>query len=201
MDAESERSEAASVEALLGAKPGRSKWRRFGRWALTLFLVAAGFGAYRLWWSGDGATQAPRYVTEPVVRRTLRVNVVANGTLAPTRSVNVGSELSGTVASVLVDLNDRVQKGQLLVALDTSRLRDQISRARAALASAEAKVAQAAATVGEARSSLARMNEVWRLSAGKVPSATELDSARAKLARALADERAARAAVSDGARH
>ena len=37
----------------------------------------------------------------------------ANGTLQPTRSVNLGSELSGTVARVLVDVNDRVKKGDV----------------------------------------------------------------------------------------
>jgi HlyD family secretion protein len=136
-------------------------------------------------------------VTEPVARGDLTVTVTANGTLQPTRSVNVGSELSGTVVRVLVDINDRVRKGQVLVELDTAKLNDQISRSRATLASSEAKVAQSAATVKEARSNLARMQEVQRLSGGKVPSQAELETAQATLDRALAEEVAARAAVAD----
>jgi HlyD family secretion protein len=101
------------------------------------------------------------------------------------------------VARVFVDINDRVTKGQVLVELDTSKLRDQMARSRAALASAEARVAQAAATVKEARANLARMEEVSRLSGGRVPSATEFDTARANADRAIADENAARAEVAD----
>jgi len=100
-------------------------------------------------------------------------------------------------AKVLVDINDRVEKGQVLVELDTTKLRDQMARSRATLASAEAQVAQAAATLKEARANLARMDEVSRLSGGRVPSATEFDSARANAERAAADEAAARAKVAD----
>jgi HlyD family secretion protein len=96
-----------------------------------------------------------------------------------------------------VDVNDKVKQGQVLVALDTAKLRDQILRSQATLASAQGKVAQLAATVGEARASLARLEEVARLSGGKVPSQAELDSGRATLARALADDSSARAGVKD----
>ena len=85
----------------------------------------------------------------------------------------------------------------MLVELDTAKLRDQILRSRAALAAAKAKVAQTVATVKEARASLARLEEVARLSGGKVPSKAELDSGRATLDRAVADEASARASVSD----
>jgi HlyD family secretion protein len=63
------------------------------------------------------AQQAPRYITEPLARGDLALTVSADGTLEPTRSVNIGSELSGTVAQVLVDVNDRVRKGQVMVEL------------------------------------------------------------------------------------
>jgi hypothetical protein len=96
--------------------------------------------------------------------------------LQPTRLVNIGSELSGTVLRVLVDVNDRVKKGQVLVELDTAKLTDQVTRSRAALAAAQAQLLQANATVKETKANLARLEEVARLSGGKVPSATELDS-------------------------
>ena len=94
---------------------------------------------------------------------------------------------------MLVDVNDRVKKGQVLVELDTAKLRDQIPRSRATLAAANAKVAQTVATVKEAQATSARFEEVARLSGGKVPSQTELDTARATLERARADEASARA--------
>lgn len=71
---------------------------------------------------------------------------------------------------VLVDVNDSVKKGQVLVELDTAKLSDQVARSRAALSSALAKVSQSVATVKEAQGNLARLQEVARLSGGKVPS-------------------------------
>jgi len=190
-------SAAASLQELLGADAPSPWWKRKTTWLLAMLLLAA-LAAGLLWRGrGNDAAAQPSYQTEPVQRGTLDVKVVANGTLAPTLTVNVGSELSGTVARVFVDINDRVAKGQVLVELDTSKLRDQMARSRATLASAEARVAQAAATLKEARANLARMEEVSRLSAGRVPSATEFDTTRANLDRAAADEDAARAAVAD----
>ena len=49
----------------------------------------------------------------------------------------------------------------------------------------------------EARAAFGRLQEVKRLSGGKVPSAAELDSGSATLDRALADEASARASVQD----
>lgn len=186
--------DAATLSTLLGETPARPWWKRRLPWlgAAALLLVAAGFA----WWqSGQRAAAAPSYVTEPVQRGTLNVTVSADGTLQPTRSVNIGSELSGTVARVFVDVNDRVKKGQVLVELDTAKLRDQIARSRAALASAQAGVAQAVATLKEAQANLARLEEVQKLSGGKVPAPTEIDTARAALDRARAAEASARASV------
>ena len=70
---------------------------------------------------GSRPRAAPSYVTEAVTRGNLSITVTANGTLQPTRSVSIGSELSGTVTRVLVDVNDRVKKGQVLVELDTAK--------------------------------------------------------------------------------
>ncbi len=173
-----------------------SWWRRPKLLVVGGVLVLAGLGL--LIWSGDrNASQVPRYETAAVERGNITLTVTADGTLEPTRSVAIGSELSGTVSRVLVDVNDRVTRGQVLVELDTSKLSDQILRSRATLAAANAQVAQAAATGKEARSNLARLEEVSKLSGGKVPSAAELDTARATLDRALADEASARANVAD----
>ena len=188
----------AGLDELLGDAAARHWWRRPRWWLLLAVLLVLGVAALLIGQRRSAQAQrGPHFQTEPVQRGTLDVKVVANGTLAPTLTVNVGSELSGTVAKVLADINDPVKKGQVLVELDTSKLRDQIARSRATLASAEAKVAQAAATLKEARANLARMEEVSRLSGGRVPSATEFDTARANADRALADEAAARSAVAD----
>jgi HlyD family secretion protein len=62
---------------------------------------------------------------------------------------------------------------------------------------ARAKLAQTDATSAEARAALGRLEEVSRLSGGKVPSKAELDGGRATLARAIADNASAQAGISD----
>jgi HlyD family secretion protein len=187
---------ARDVQNLLGTEHPRPWWRRPAVWTGVLVLLAAAAAGWA-WMQQRRATQAPQYVAEEVRRGAITLNVSATGTLQPTRSVNIGSELSGTVRQVLVDVNDRIKKGQVLVELDTAKLSAQVLRSRASLASAQARLAQAQATQREARASLGRLEEVARLSGGKVPSATELDAGRAALERALADEASARASVED----
>jgi HlyD family secretion protein len=185
---------AAPVEALLAEDRPVRWWRRPRWWVAMLLLAAAVAGG--LWWQGQSRQRAqPVYITEPIQRGDLTLTVSANGTLQPVRSVNIGSELSGTVREVLVDVNDRVQRGQVLVVLDTAKLQDQVNSARAALASAQAQVVQADASAREAQAQLARLEELARLSGGKMPSAAELDAARAALERAQAAQATARAAV------
>jgi HlyD family secretion protein len=172
----------------------RPRWKRPGTWA-ALAVAAAIVAGGLAWWRGQGEANAPRYVTEPVSRGDLALTVTANGTLQPTRSVSIGSELSGTVAEVMVDVNDRVKKGQVLVRLDTAKLNDQVQKSQAALQAAQAATDQATATTQEARVALARLEQAHRLSGGQLPAATELDTARATLAKAQAAEASAKAGV------
>jgi len=194
--ASTDRKPKTGLAALLDEPAARSWFRRPVIWAAAVLVLLVAGGIW-YWQIRQAANAAPTYSTQPVARGNLTLTVTANGTLQPTRSINIGSELSGTVLKVNVDVNDRIKKGQALVELDTAKLKDQILRARATLAAANAKVAQTAATVSEVNSNLARFEEVARLSGGKVPSKTELDSARAMAARAKADETSARAGVSD----
>lgn len=143
------------IAALLDEPATHAWYRRPALWAGVALLALAAAGLW--WWQQQRtADAAPSYTTQTVARGNLTLTVTANGTLQPTRAVNIGSELSGTVLKVNVDVNDRVKKGQVLVELDTAKLRDQILRSRAALAAANAKVAQSAATVKEAQASLGR---------------------------------------------
>jgi HlyD family secretion protein len=137
----------------------------------------------------------PRYKTEPAAMGRLVVKVSATGNLQPTNKVEVGSELSGIVVEVMVDDNDRVQKGQVLARLDLSKLKDAVARSRAALAAALAQEMQAKATAVEARAALERFRQAAELSGGKVPSKTEMATAEANQIRAEANLASARASI------
>lgn len=187
---------STDLKAMLDEAPAPVWWRRGMVWVTVGLVLLAGAGVY-FWQLRARSNAAPVFVTEAVNRGNLTLTVAANGTLQPTRSVSIGSELSGTVLRVLVDVNDKIKKGQVLVELDTAKLTDQVARSRALLGSATAKVAQTVATVKEAQGNLARLEEVARLSGGKVPSKAELDAGRATLERAQADELSARANVAE----
>ena len=188
-----EPSSTLGAASLLSATPPARRWWRSPRLWLALAALALALLALWFWNAAQQRQAAPVYQTEPLVRGTLTRSVTANGTLQPVRAVNIGSELSGTVRAVHVDINDRVRRGQVLIELDTERLQDQVRHGRAALAAAQAQVAlaqasqlEAEATLREAQAQLARLQEVQRLSGGKVPSAAELDTARAAAERAQA---------------
>jgi len=164
------------------------------RWLLLgVTLAALLAGSALLFGGGQGATG--EFITEEAVPGNLLVTASASGTLQPTKSIDVGSEQSGTLATVRVQENDVVKKGQLLAELDTAKLKDSVDKSRAGLAAAEAAVKQKQATVAEARAALTRMKQVAELSGGKVPAKTELETAEATLQRAVADEASARADV------
>ncbi|MDP4076370.1 efflux RND transporter periplasmic adaptor subunit [Acidovorax sp. A1169] len=186
----------ADLTELLGEPADPHWYRKPAIWlAVTAALVAAG-GVW--WWlSNRAAHAAPSYNTVPVGRGDISLTVTANGTVQPTRAITVGSELSGTVLKVNVDVNDSIKKGQVMAVLDTAKLRDQILRSQAMLAASRSKLAQTSATIDEARAALGRLEEVARLSGGKVPSKAEIDAGRATLARAVADNGSALAGISD----
>jgi HlyD family secretion protein len=179
------------IDEFLG-QPPRSRWRRWRKWIFIgvplLILLLMLSRCFR---------PAPpvHYATAPVQRQDLTVTVTATGNLAPTVQVNVGSEASGIVDKVYVSNNDRVVKGQPLAQLDLSRLRDALVQSQASLQAAVATVAQNRATVAQTKANLARVEEVYKISGGKVPSQTELDTARADYARAIANVAQAEAQV------
>jgi HlyD family secretion protein len=169
-----------SVARTLAMAPAR---RRSWRWPLVgvAVLVLAVLG----WqWFARGS-DAPNYKTAESFLGGLVVSVSATGTLQPLNSVDVGSELSGTIASVEVDFNDRVEPGQVLARLDREMLDARLVEARASLKAAQAKVKEAAATVTETRLALKRCEE---LVARQMCTASDLDKQRAAFARAEAAE-------------
>ncbi|MGC4013970.1 MAG: efflux RND transporter periplasmic adaptor subunit [Luteolibacter sp.] len=180
----------ATIVASAGKK---SRWR-YVIIGGVLILALGGAGTWyrhRL----DAQNAGPTYVTEPLKRGDISLEVTATGNLAPTNKVSVGSELSGTVLEVLVDRNDEVKKGEVVARLDTTKLMQTNASAKANLASSKAKVEQAEATAKESEANLGRLEELHQLSGGKTPSKAEMDTARATRDRGQADLEAAKAAA------
>jgi HlyD family secretion protein len=180
-----------SLDEFLGTKPAKP-WRKWAiRGAVALVLVILILLLARCFSGGD----QPNYSTRTARRGDLTVTVSATGNLKPINQVDVGSEQSGIMTHVYVDVNDRVSKGQKLAELDPSRLQDTVNQARAQVAASRAGVAQAQAQAALARATLARQENVFKVSGGRVPSKTELDSARATYEQAVATVQSALAQV------
>lgn len=180
-----------SIDDFLGAEQ-RPRWRRWAKFwvpALVVLLLLLLLGQCM------GGAGKPDYVTEDVVRRSLDVEVTATGNLRPTNQVDVGSETSGRVDAVYVDVNDRVTRGQVLARINTDVIDDQIKQASASLAASRAAQAQAQATLTLDTAQLSRLQEVSRLSGGKVPSRSEMEIAQANVARSKAGLASAQANV------
>jgi HlyD family secretion protein len=121
-------------------------------------IVAAtiGFGAYYT----TRAEPAPSLTTAPVTRGDI-VNVVsATGTLQAVTTVQVGSQISGTVESLHADYNSIVRKGQLLAKLDASSAATALDQARASLQNADAEVERLRVAKAAADAALARAREL-----------------------------------------
>jgi HlyD family secretion protein len=183
-----------ALSELLGSPPHGSRLARLGRWLAIGGILVALFAAGYAWFSRAG-TAAPQYRTAPVTRGDLVVNVTATGNLQPTNQVDVGSELSGTIESVRVDVNDKVKRGQVLARLDTTRLEHQVEDARGGLAAAQAQVRLATATVRETQLQFDRLKRMHAASKGTVPAQIDLDTAEAAWQRAVAAKSNAIAAV------
>ncbi|HEV8241532.1 MAG TPA: efflux RND transporter periplasmic adaptor subunit, partial [Thermoanaerobaculia bacterium] len=182
------------VEAQLGlgetsGSRTRRTWIRRGVWVLVALALLGGLA----WWRARGrAERAPKYVTAPVERGDLAVTVTATGTLSALDTVEVSSEVSGRVAEVLVDFNDRVRAGQTLAVLNPEQARARAQEAAAQVNAAAASLVRARATADESRRKLQRAQE---LSKAGLLSKDDLDTAQATARRADADVGSASAQV------
>jgi len=127
-------SRGLGVTGLLGKIP---LWSRFA--------AALLFGGGILAWVLLRSHASDALTTTPVTETTLVASVTASGTVNPQNLISVGTQVSGTIASIAVDYNSKVRRGEVLARLDPSTLQAQLSQAQAALAQAQAQVSQAAA--------------------------------------------------------
>src|ERR1051326_1522548 len=86
-----------------------------------------------------------------VKRETIDKNVVATGKVTPITKADIKSKASGIVQKLLVDYNDHVKAGQVLVELDKKQLAAQVQQAKAQLSASEANASMAAADYERAK--------------------------------------------------
>jgi HlyD family secretion protein len=138
-------------------------------------------------------TDAPVVTTEAVTRGSIVRNISATGTLQAVTTVEVGTQVSGTIQSLNADFNSIVKKGQLLARLDPSLYQSTIEQARANLVRAEADRDRLNVALADAGVKRDRARE---LSARQLIPASDLDGAEVDVRSADAQVRSASAQVS-----
>ena len=177
---------ASEVNAVIRSERKRGRLGRLLWVAVGLILVGA-----LLWWLWPPDTKL-RWQTQTLDRADMVLTATATGNLQPKSEVPVGAEISGLIASVLVEENDEVQQGQVLARFDTEELEVGLQQAEAGLALARASLAEADATVDEARIDEQRTRSL--VVRGTAPQAT-LDKAEATRKRADARVAYSRATI------
>lgn len=172
----------ADITQTLGIGHAKDKRRHYLKWSgITVVTIVIVIIVLQLF--GNDSSQTVRYRTAEVTRGKLTVAVTATGTLQPVNQVDVGSEISGTIQTVLVDYNDRVKQDQILATMNTDQLQAKVNQASASLELARAQVKQSEATIIETRNKLRRTNQ---LAKSGTCSQEDCDAAQASYDRAAA---------------
>jgi HlyD family secretion protein len=111
--------------------------RRFSVFVLFLAAIAAVALYFVPGWNGAPAEGS--YRTAKADRGDVIATVSATGTINPTTTVIVGSQLSGQVVQILADFNSEVKAGQVVARLNQDQIRARLDAARADLAQMRAQ--------------------------------------------------------------
>jgi membrane fusion protein, macrolide-specific efflux system len=191
----------SDVETPVGVKdeasagrPARSRMSRLGRPALILaacaLLAAGGYYAWQTWFAQDGS--AASVLTAVATRGNLEDTVTATGTLQPKEFVDVGTQVSGQLKKLLVDVGAVVTKGQLLAEIDPSVYQAKVDGDRAQLLNQQAQLADKQAQLALADLQLTRQQNLTREDA---TTADALQSAEATRKSALAQQDSIKAQI------
>ena len=163
--------------------------RRLTLVTVVLAILAGGGYAY---YQHTHKPVAPTINFARVTRGDLAETVGATGALQAVTTVQVGTQVSGTILQLNADFNSLVHKGQVLARLDPSLFQTQIEQARANLIRAEADLERLRVSLDDAHTKLNRARE---LSAKKLIAQTELEAAEIAVRSAEAQLRSQQAGV------
>lgn len=144
------------------------------------------------------------FITEKVQRGDVSYKISATGTLNALLTVQVGTQVSGTIKEIYVDFNSRVKKGQILALIDPDAFIAQLNQAQANLENAKANLKKAEgallysrallekseAQLKEAEANFRRMSELLKEG---IISRSQFDSAKASYEVAVAQRNAQQA--------
>src|SRR3989475_10131282 len=145
-----------------------------------LIIAAIGAGAGAIYVRRGGAE--PTINTSPVTRGDIIDTVGATGTLQAVTTVQVGSQVSGTIQYLGADFNSIVHKGQVIARLDPSLFEAQLQQARANLSQTQANLTKAESDLEQRKVQLQDAQQKYtrakELAASSLLPQSDLDSAK-----------------------
>ncbi len=167
------------------------------RYGLLVGLVVVAIAVYAAF--QFRSNEQPKYFTTKVDRGEIRQVVEATGTINAVTTVQVGSQVSGTISRLNADFNSRVKKGQVVAQIDPSLFQGSLLQAKADLANAKANVVASQANYEKAQATALQTRTDYERTSGLtkegVMSQQQLDLAKANADTADAAVAAAKATI------
>ena len=155
--------------------------------AAAIILVAAVIAFFTL-----KKEPAVTYKTAPVERGDIVASVSATGNLAAVVTVQVGTQVSGTIQKLFVDFNSPVKKGQVIAQIDPSLFTAQVEQTRGNFLAAQANLLKAKADLNDARRSMERNRQLIK---DGIVAQSDFDTAENRYEQAVATVKAAEGTV------
>ncbi|HEX4927761.1 MAG TPA: efflux RND transporter periplasmic adaptor subunit [Burkholderiales bacterium] len=153
-----------------------------------LIALAVSFYGWQAWSASRQGSD--RFLTAVVERADLEDVVTATGTLQPRDYVDVGTQVSGQLQKLHVEVGQVVKKGELLAEIDSTVYRSRVDADKAQLANLSAQRAEAQAKLALAEQQLKRQQNLLKADA-TTTDALQTAHAAARVARAQLDALAA----------
>mgnify|MGYP000330219164 CR=1 FL=1 len=153
---------------------------------ITIFsLILIALAAYFTFRTNNGDAT---YRTEKISRGDIVMSITATGTVNAVTTVQVGTQVSGTIKEIFVDFNSPVRKGQIIAKIDPALFEAQEEQANANLQVAKANLLKAEAALTDTKRNLERARQLYSknlIAQSEVDTAeTNYDTARASVSAA-----------------
>jgi HlyD family secretion protein len=145
-------------------------------------LLLAGGAGFAYWRLGDTTKEVP-FVTVPVQRGNITQVVSSTGTLQAVVTVQVGSQVSGTIEKLFANFNSKVKAGEAVAQLNQDKFRAAVDQAKANLVAAQSTLAKANVSVEDASRTLQRTRELRKR---ELTAQSDLDAAQVAYDAAMA---------------
>ncbi len=136
------------------------------------------------------------YTTIKPIKGEITQSVSATGTLSPTNEVEIGSQISGTIYKLYVEVNDVVQKNQILAEINPNKLHQAKEGYEAQLQSAIATLEASKVTMEQKKWNYEQQQKLYEATNGRSPSQLELQTAKMDYLSAKADMKIKQASIS-----